>query len=459
MTDNYYSLSQITGHLQKLITKTYTREYWIKAEISALNFYPKSGHCYPDLVEKSETGIKAQIRAIIWNKNFVNIQNQFKSTTGRSLEDGMEILFRAKLDYNPAYGLSLNISTIDPHFTLGKMASEKLATINKLKSDGVFFSNKVLQMPFFPKRIAVISVETSKGFQDFKKIVDQNTRGYIFFYMLFPALLQGDEAVESIGYQLERIRKVKHHFDLVAIIRGGGGDVGLSCYNDYELARKVATFPIPVISGIGHSTNETVVELVAHKNAITPTDLAYYLQQKFDNIAVKLNEFQAIISDNSYEILSMANTNLHSIADRIKNRQNIFLVNHIDSIRIQRMRLEKYARRFIPAKIETIRLKIKQLVSIPERKLHRKIESLNFIVLSLQKSANHNVKIHWHKRQHLEEKIKLLDPIEVLKKGYTITRFNGKAITSIDKLNSENIIETTSIGGKIESKIIKTTKK
>ena len=270
MPANYYTLSQITEHLQKLLRKTYVREYWIKAEVVRLNYYPKSGHCYPDLVEKNENGVKAQIRAIIWNSTFVNINRKFREETGRELSDGMEILFRAKIDYSPVHGLALHISDIDPGFSLGKMAAEKLNTIRRLKKEGLFYKNKSLPFPVLPKRIAVISVETSKGYHDFSKILRDNSRGYRFFVMLFPAILQGDVAIESIGKQLDRIRSVAHHFDLAAIIRGGGGDVGLDCYNSYELASAVADFPLPVVSGIGHSTNETVVEMVSYLTPLHP---------------------------------------------------------------------------------------------------------------------------------------------------------------------------------------------
>jgi len=209
MPENFYSLSQITEHLQKLLKKTYSNEYWIKAEIAKLNYYPKSGHCYPDLVEKNDEGIKAQIRGIIWNSTLLNIQSKFLEATGSELSDGMEILFKASLDYNPVHGLSLHISDIDANYSLGKMAAEKLKSIQRLKNEDFFFLNKALKFPMLPKRIAIISVETSKGFHDFKNIIDNNSRGYKFYYLLFPAILQGDVAVDSIIKQLARIEKVK----------------------------------------------------------------------------------------------------------------------------------------------------------------------------------------------------------------------------------------------------------
>jgi exodeoxyribonuclease VII large subunit len=454
MIDSYYSLSQITRSLQNMVAKNYHNEYWIKAEIAKLNYFPQSGHCYPDLVEKADGKVLAQIRATLWNRTYSYLQERFKKTTGRQIEDGMEILFRARLDYNPIYGLSLHISDIDPHFTLGKMASEKINTIKELKKAGVFFSNKALPSPLLPKRIAIISVDTSKGYQDFKNILDYNSRSYQFFHMLFPALLQGDDAVKSIGNQLERIRKVVHHFDLVAIIRGGGGDVGLNCYNHYDLALKVATFPLPVISGIGHSTNETVVEMVSHKNAITPTDLAYFLQQKFDNLAVSLKENQdrlqqAILQRIKHQIVS-----LQSLGQRIMHRQDLFIGHKEEQLIRLRNDLLKNSKRFIADQNKELMQKSRLLMHAPSRKMEKKIEQLSFSVNLLRKAAQHQSQLQWQNIHHLEDKIKLLDPVEVLNKGYSITRLNGKAITDSKKLQENDLIETQFAKG-ISKSIVK----
>jgi len=330
----YYSLSQLANSLQSVIRRTYDRQYWIKAEIAKLNFYPKSGHCYPDLVEKDGGKVLAQMRAIIWSRDYFRINADFVKKTGNALADGMEILFKAKLEYNPTHGFSLMISDVSAEFVLGKMALEKKQNLQRLKKEGLFYRNKELKFPILPKRIAIISVETSKGFHDFINIIENNSRGYKFFWMLFPALLQGDGAIQSIQQQLEQIRRVKHHFDLVAIIRGGGGDVGLSCYDNYDLASMVANFDLPIISGIGHSTNETLVEMVAHYNPITPTDLAYFLQQKFDNLAVAIEEFNQRIVQHSRESLADMNAYLEELPRRIQMQSR-------ERLGAQKFRIEK----------------------------------------------------------------------------------------------------------------------
>jgi exodeoxyribonuclease VII large subunit len=186
---------------------------------------------------------------------------------------------------------------------LGDLEQEKKETINKLQKEGIFSKNKTLKLPLLTQRIAIISVESSKGYADFLDVIENNPWNYKFFHLLFPSLLQGKKAVDGIIAQLKRINKVKSHFDVVAIIRGGGGDIGLSCYNNYLLSKEIALFPIPVITGIGHSTNETVAEMISFANAITPTKLAEYLLQKFHNFSVPVQEAERTIIEKSKRLI------------------------------------------------------------------------------------------------------------------------------------------------------------
>lgn len=300
-----YTLSDISKSLQSIISKTYNQPYYIKAEIIKLNYYPRTGHCYPELAEKEDEKIKAQMRAIIWSSQYKTINERFKKITGDIIKEGITILCLASIEYSPQYGLALHIQDIEPTFTLGEMAKSKIAVIERLKKEGIFNANKKMQLPLIPKRIAIISIETSKGYSDFMITLLQNNWNYKFDCQLFPAILQGEKAITTITEQLAVIRSRITEFDCVVIIRGGGGDVGLSCYDHYQLAREVATFPIPVLSGIGHSTNETVTEMVAYANKITPTEVAYFLIQKFHDFSILIEDFQNFI--------------LKTASDRIKN--------------------------------------------------------------------------------------------------------------------------------------------
>lgn len=300
-----YTLSDISKSLQSIISKTYNQPYYIKAEIIKLNYYPRMGHCYPELAEKEDEKIKAQMRAIIWSSQYKTINERFKKITGDIIKEGITILCLASIEYSPQYGLALHIQDIEPTFTLGEMAKSKIAVIERLKKEGIFNANKKMQLPLIPKRIAIISIETSKGYSDFMITLLQNNWNYKFDCQLFPAILQGEKAITTITEQLAVIKSRITEFDCVVIIRGGGGDVGLSCYDHYQLAREVAIFPIPVLSGIGHSTNETVTEMVAYANKITPTEVAYFLIQKFHDFSILIEDFQNFI--------------LKTAADRIKN--------------------------------------------------------------------------------------------------------------------------------------------
>jgi exodeoxyribonuclease VII large subunit len=305
-----FSLREVALEIQQSIQERHSDRVWVKAEMNKLNLYPHSGHCYPELVEKHDGRVIAQMRANLWKDDYNRINRTFLEILKEPLREGITILFEAKVTFDPVYGLALRIFDIDPSFSLGELERERRQAIAALKKEGIFDRNRETFFPLLPQRIAVISVETSKGYADFTKVIGENPWGYRFFLMLFPALLQGDQAAEQIIAQLGRIRRVEHHFDAVAIIRGGGGDVGLSCYNNLELAREVALFPLPVLTGIGHSTNETVTELVAYRNAITPTELADLLIQRFHNFSVPVKEAERTIGTIAMHLLSVKRTEL-----------------------------------------------------------------------------------------------------------------------------------------------------
>src|SRR5690606_16695829 len=285
-----FTLEEVARSIQKTIAERYQRAYWVKAEMNKLNHYSHSGHCYPELVEKKQGQVIAEMRSVLWKSDYQRINRQFIETTKEPLKNGITILLQATISYDPVYGLTLRILDIDPVHALGELQREKLASIKRLNEEGIFGANKSLVFPAVPKRLAIISVETSKGYADFLKILQRNPWGYRFEQTLFPALLQGDRSVQAITSQLERIAKRQDVYDVVAIIRGGGGDVGLSSYNHYLLAAAIARFPIPVLTGIGHATNETVSEMVAYQNAVTPSELADFLIQRFHRFAEPVHQ-------------------------------------------------------------------------------------------------------------------------------------------------------------------------
>lgn len=272
--DKAFSLSEVTSSIRRTISSRYGSSFWVRAEMIKLNHYPYSGHAFPDLIEKKDGVIVAQMRAIIWSGDLKRINEKFFRCGMGALSDGVSILFRATIMYDEFHGLSLRIIDIDTSFTLGELEKQRINCIERLKAEKIFALNKSKQLPALPKRFAIISVESSKGYNDFMKVVLSHSPKFAIFTHLFPSLLQGEGAVYSMLQAFERIEAVAEFFDAVLIIRGGGGDVGLSCYNDYRLCRAVALCSLPVLTGIGHSTNQTVAEQTAWHDFITPTDLA-----------------------------------------------------------------------------------------------------------------------------------------------------------------------------------------
>lgn len=449
----YYSLLELTSSIQSVIKKTYTSSYWVKAEIAKLNYYPKSGHCYPDLVEKEKGVVLAQIRATIWAGQFNDINNKFLSVTKEPLSDGMTVLVRTTVSYHPVYGLGLRIIDIQPSFTLGEMAKEKLLSIELLKKENIFTKNKQLVPALIMQRIAVISVETSKGYQDFIKIIKENEWGYCFFCLLFPAILQGESVISSITEQLQRIKKSREHFDAVVIIRGGGGDIGLSSYDNFKLAKAVAIFPLPIITGIGHATNETVVELVAFINKITPTDVGYYLIQKFHNFSVRIQNAQSTLVNKSRQITKNEKLMLKSISVILKNNVDRLVYNKRIGFTSIAHRFNRVAISFIVRKkisfngLEFSLLNIPKLLISSQEKLIQHYEK-QLAAFAKDKIFSNNILI-----SVLTDKLRLLNPENVLKRGYSITSHNGKNILNTNELNVNDIVDTKIYEGSFKSKV------
>lgn len=444
-------LEELARLIEGVISGGLGRGYWVKAEMARLNLYPESGHCYPDLVEKDGRIIKAQMRGTIWAGNYQRIAKQFIEVTREPLHDGLQILFFATVKFHPQYGLSLHITDIDPTYTLGQMARDRLETIRRLKEEGLFDKNRGLPFPMLPKRIAVISVQTSNGYSDFMKILQDQAPVYHYETVLFPALLQGDRAVESILSQLAAIRGFAGHFDLAAIIRGGGGDVGLSCYDDYRLAREVASFPIPVITGIGHSTNQTVVELVAARNKITPTDVAWSLVDHFRELDQRLREIREIVEKHCSDTFEDGKTALGDFANRLQ-------VKAIHRMEAERRRLEDMLR-------DTLQ-KSRLRMQAEQRRLISSGTILRIGAARLTGSARaaigHRQRLiaplltGYFTRIHAalalaESKITMLDPKNTLRRGYSITRKNGKPLMSATETQPGDEITTELYDGNIIS--------
>jgi exodeoxyribonuclease VII large subunit len=426
-----FTLLEVTKSIRKTISERYQRAYWIRAELNKLNFYRQSGHCFPELVEKQDGKILAQMRSTIWGDDFTRINKRFLSVLNEPLKDGIKILFLANISFDPTFGISLHITDIDPAYTLGDLEREKQETITRLRDENLFNKNKTLSLAMLPQRLAIISVGTSKGYADFIRVIETNTRGYHFFHMLFPSLLQGEKAVAALIGQLGRIRKLRNHFDAVAIIRGGGDDIGLSCYNHYLLAKEIAGFPIPVFTGIGHATNETVSEMISFHNAITPTKLAEWLIQRFHDFSVPVDRAREIIIDKSQRLIG---------EQKKKFQSEVKLFRSVTGKLLQK------SRSHLTLQVQSL---FRQSVFLfrSEKQKGVQLQQAVFtgsVIFVKDKSSG---------LDSLSRIMYSMSPENVLKRGYSITTLNGHAVKTFKEVKAGDIIQTSIFEGKITSEV------
>ena len=273
-----YSLLELSEWIQEVVENELPDRYWVRAEIASMSV---RGHCYMELVEKSENGIlAAKMRATCWSNVYALLSAYFAQETGQSLHVGLQVLLEVSVEYHAVYGLSLNVWSIDPTYTLGDLAKQRQATIRQLTEDGVMELQRALEVPSLPRRVAVISSADAAGYGDFCDQLKHNRFGFAFVTQLYPAVVQGDTAARSIINALGAIAAQEEEWDVVVIIRGGGASTDLSCFDDYMLASHCAQFPLPIVAGIGHTRDVSVVDMVVHASVKTPTAAAEWLVER-----------------------------------------------------------------------------------------------------------------------------------------------------------------------------------
>ena len=282
MNKRQYTLSQLCAAIEEALLENLDPTYWVQAEISSLS--EKGGHLYLELVEAKQ----AKIRATCWQGNKELLMAYFEAETGQRLQTGMNILVEVEVQYHALYGLSLSIVNIDPRFTIGEMARKRQQTIAQLDADGLLDAQQLLPIPTIVRRIAVISSPGAAGYGDFMHQLEQS--GYAFQTRLFGATMQGEGAEPSIIAALESIESETEQWDLVAIIRGGGATTDLSCFDQYTLCAVCAQYSLPILSGIGHTRDVSVLDMVAHEALKTPTAVAEWLIHRMDAQVARLEE-------------------------------------------------------------------------------------------------------------------------------------------------------------------------
>ncbi len=278
-----YSLKELCEWIQDVMESDLPDRYWVRAEIASMSV---RGHCYMELIEKADNGIlAAKVRATCWSNMYGLLSAYFTQETGESLHVGLQVLLEVSVEFHSVYGLSLNVWNIDPTYTIGDLAKQRQATINKLQLDGVMELQQALELPSLVRRIAVVSSSEAAGYGDFCDQLKNNRFGFDFQVQLYPAVMQGDTASRSIVNALSAIADQEEEWDVVVIIRGGGASTDLSCFDDYELASHCAQFPLPIVAGVGHTRDVSVVDMVVYSSVKTPTAAAEWL---IDRVAVQV---------------------------------------------------------------------------------------------------------------------------------------------------------------------------
>ena len=403
--ENRLTLYELNRLVREVIECEMPNEYWVEAELSECR--ENHGHCFMSLIQKDERGATpiAKADARCWASKWMLIRPYFERTTGQALRPGIKVLLKVYAQFHEAYGFSWIVTDIDPTYTLGDMARKRQEIIRQLKEEGVFDLQKELRLPLFCQRIAVISSETAAGYGDFCNQLADNPYGFQFQTQLFPAIMQGEGVEGSIINALERI--YDQPFDCVVIIRGGGATSDMSGFDTLALAEHVANFPLPIITGIGHDRDESILDMVSHTRVKTPTAAAALLIDHLKEVLDTVNNAQNSITRLVQQKLSTLSTQLSSVSEAIPRLFSIVKTRQ-------------------EAKIDALQQRLPML-------LERRLLAEN------------------HRLQLMEEKLKALDPQLLLKRGYSITLHKGKAVKDASQLKEGDEIETVLEKGKLHS--------
>ena len=410
MEEQALSLYELNGLVKRTIRDRMSETYWVQAELSDVrsNY---SGHCYLEFIQKDASGnnLIAKARGTIWSNIYKMLKPYFEQETGQAFASGIKVLVRVSVDFHELYGYSLTVLDIDPTYTVGDMERKRREILRLLEEEGVIDLNKELEMPVLPQRIAVISSATAAGYGDFCNQLSNNPRGYGFHTELFPAIMQGERVEESIIAALDAIYARLEAFDVVVIIRGGGATSDLSGFDTYELAANCAQFPLPIITGIGHERDDTVIDLIAHTRVKTPTAAAAFLVACMDQVADRLDNLS------------------FRLQQGVRNR---LLWEH--------------------RRIEGLKQRIPSAV-------YKRISEAKYGLLAanrdLQMATRQFLSMKKHRLELLQQRLNDALPEKQLARGYSITLKNGKAVKDASALKEGDTLVTLLYKGKVESVI------
>ena len=393
-----YSLSELGKCIKMTLKTAFAEPVWVRAEISEMH-ENVSGHCYLDLIEKADDTdvLVAKQKATIWAFTYRMLKPYFESETGATLRAGMKVLLLCEVEFHEVYGVSLNVRDIDPAFTVGEMAVRRAEIIRRLTDDGIVDMNKQQPLAPVPQRVAVISSATAAGYGDFCDQLRNNVFGYTFYTKLFPATMQGAQTEQSVVAALDKICDFIDNFDVVVIIRGGGATSDLVAFDNYNLALHCAQFPLPIISGIGHQRDESVVDLVAHTRVKTPTAAAEFL-------VARINDFEKNIDEMAQNVAFSAREVVHDELLRLQQR--------------------------------IARLGVVQRVCV------RHDAALQHLTMRLRNAAKMAISSEEKRMALVEKSIEYADPATLLQRGFTLTTNHGKIVKSVCDVAPGDIVTT-----------------
>lgn len=452
----HISLTALLQNVKAAIAQAIPTAVWVRAEISELQVN-YAGHCFMELIDKSggADAVSAKARATIWASLFRMIHAYFEASTGQRLEKGLKILVKVSVELHEVYGLSLNVTDIDPAFTVGEQEMERRRIIKRIEDEGVADMNKALELPLVIQRIAVISSETAAGYGDFSHQIIHNNSYIHFSHELFPCVMQGQKTAESVISALDAIYGRESEFDVVVIIRGGGSKSDLAWFDNYDLAINIAQFPLPVLSGIGHERDTSIVDMVAHSCLKTPTAVAEFIIGKAEMFESRLDELHAtfrgtandiIASEREYfrhlrgtlepsisQLLARSHTDLQNNAARLTNISNSQLRKRAERLSGYTMAVKDAVSRVVSTEKMTL-----------ESRTGRALSSSSRLILN-------NI----HKVDVMKEKVNAHDHLKILGRGYTLTLDAGrKIIRSCAQVTSGETITTVFTDGQVESTIL-----
>ena len=431
------TLFELNSLVRETIETTMTREYWVEVELSDVR--EVRGHCYMQLIQfdvedglrgvSAEKKLVAQASAKCWKSQWTMIRPHFERVTGQQLHAGLKVLMKVYAQFHENYGFSWIVTDIDPAYTMGDIARKRQEIIRTLKEEGVFDLNKELPLPLFAQRIAVVSSVQAAGYGDFVNQLNSNEYGFRFHTQLFPAVMQGDQVEPSVIAALDSINQHLDSFDCVVIIRGGGAVADLSGFDTLLLAENVANFPLPVITGIGHERDESILDMVSHTRVKTPTAAAVFLISHLKEVLDALNDAQGRLAQCVQQKLSVYSLRLSALQEAIPRLFPVIKAR-------QEARVDALTHRLCARINEKIQENRSLLATSGQR--------LPMIADRLLLQENHRLEI-------LAEKVRSHDPRLLLKRGYSITLKDGKAVKNAAHLRPGDEIETQLSEGIIKS--------